>query len=75
MERQAAEHRSGDRHRDVPEHAGRVSRHGDDQQHVGDAGQRQERRVEERDQEQTGTAERQRQGADPIDKFAHRMIG
>ena len=48
-------------------------RHHVDDEEVGDLGQRQERRIEEGDEEETRCAERQREGADSIDDFAHRI--
>ena len=51
----------------------RVPRGHDDEQKIGDAGQRQERRIEEGDEEQPRRTERQRERADAADDSPHRM--
>src|SRR5580765_1548739 len=70
---EAAGHRAGDRGEDVPRDEFLVPRGHDDQQEIGGAGQRQERRIEERDEEQPRRTERHRERADAADDSPHRM--
>src|SRR5262245_34184785 len=58
---------------DIPRDEFLVSRSHHDQQQIGDAGQRKERRIEERDEEQPRRTERQRERADAADDSPHRM--
>src|SRR5262245_14662188 len=70
---QAASQRAADCGDDIPRDEFLVSRSHHDQQQIGDAGQRKERRIEERDEEQPRRTERQRERADAADDSPHRM--
>src|SRR5262249_40336417 len=67
---EAARERSRDGCHDEPRHRGWMTRDHDDEQEIGDAGQRKERGVEECDEEEPGATERQRERSDSADEFA-----